>query len=146
MKTISSPLIGYLISLLFLMCGCSSEPTDKELLKKDTEALNKSLYSTKVHIYKMGKICVRASVAQDTLSPEFRKFKGRLDNIFSIVMPAKNAYPKELSIADYLSIYLVNEKALLLYPLNLYLFAAIARLRLLKTAYLCIVQYWKSYP
>lgn len=105
MKTISSPLIGYLISLLFLMYGCSSEPTDKELLKKDTEALNKSLYSAKVHIYKMGKICVRASVAKDTLSPEFRKFKGRLDNIFNIVMPAKNAYPKELSIADYLSIY-----------------------------------------
>lgn len=97
----------YIINL-FLAClfwGCSAEKTDEYLLAKDREELSKSLYSTKVHTYKLGKICIRASIEKDTVSPEFITFKSGMDRIFNIVVAEGKGNPSNLSVTDYIAIY-----------------------------------------
>lgn len=95
------------IALFFvgLFISCSTEKTDEYLLEKDRKELNKNLYSTKVHTYKLGKICIRASIEKDTLTPEFKTFKSGLDRIFHTVVTESKGNPSNLSATDYISIY-----------------------------------------
>ena len=75
------------ILLTFMILGCSKEPkTDSELLTKDKTDLAESLQSHKVTTYKFGKIMIRASVATDTISPEYQVFKSDLKKIAILVL------------------------------------------------------------
>ena len=88
------------------MVSCSKESkTDGELLAKDKKHLVESLQSYKVSTYKFGKIMIRASVATDTISSEFQKFKSDLNKTSKLVMHIGEKSDKELSVLDYISIY-----------------------------------------
>ncbi len=94
------------ILIIFLLISCSTTlKTDSELLAKDKVDLAESLESYKVTTYKFGKIMLRASVATDTISPEYQEFKSDLDKIFKLVMHIGEKSDKKLSVLDYISIY-----------------------------------------
>jgi len=86
---------------VFLM-ACSHEKTDKELLEQDKKVLAESLNTSQAYSYKFGKICIRASIETDTISPQFKSFKTRLDKTFNKVFEYDTA---NLSVMDYISIY-----------------------------------------
>lgn len=94
------------ILILILLVSCfSEEKTDEELLKKDKKALVESIDTDKVLSYKFGKILIRASVAEDTISPEFAEFKSDLDKIFKKISRYNSNNQESLSVLDYISIY-----------------------------------------
>ena len=94
------------ILLTFMILGCSKEPkTDSELLTKDKTDLAESLQSYKVTTYKFGKIMIRASVATDTISPEYQVFKSDLKKIAILVLNIGEKGTENLSVLDYISIY-----------------------------------------
>ena len=94
------------ILLTFMILGCSKEPkTDSELLTKDKTDLAESLQSYKVTTYKFGKIMIRASVATDTISPEYQVFKSDLKKIAILVLNIGEKGTGNLSVLDYISIY-----------------------------------------
>lgn len=98
----------YRIISIIILCfcmGCSGEKTDEYLLEADRKVLNESLYSTKVHTYKLGKICIRASIEKDTISAEFRVFKSKLDHLFQTVVLVNKGNPQSLGVMDYIAIY-----------------------------------------
>lgn len=97
--------LGVLLLFAALITGCSSEKTDAFLLEKDRKELEADLYTQQVLTYKLGKICIRASIERDTVSPAFRAFKPKLDNIFNKLVKYDLNKPDELSLGDYISIY-----------------------------------------
>jgi len=73
-----------LILFICLTFGCSDDKTDEALLEKDRIELEKSLDSYKVSSYKFGKILIRASIENDTISEEFQAFKSDLNRILML--------------------------------------------------------------
>lgn len=97
-------LLLLLILILFNSCF-GGDKTDEELLAKDKKTLVASIDSDKVLSYKFGKILIRASVAKDTVSPEFAEFKSDLDRVFSKISKYNSIDQESLSVLDYISIY-----------------------------------------
>ncbi|MDO6852170.1 short-chain dehydrogenase [Cellulophaga lytica] len=97
-------LLLLLIVILFNSCF-GGDKTDEELLAKDKKTLVASIDSDKVLSYKFGKILIRASVAKDTVSPEFAEFKSDLDRVFSKISKYNSNDQESLSVLDYISIY-----------------------------------------
>lgn len=97
-------LLLLLIVILFNSCF-GGDKTDDELLAKDKKTLVASIDSDKVLSYKFGKILIRASVAKDTVSPEFAEFKSDLDRVFSKISKYNSNDQESLSVLDYISIY-----------------------------------------
>ena len=94
------------IILLCITFSCSNkDKTDSELLKKDKINLEENLDSYKVTTYKFGKILIRASAEEDTISPEFQSFKKDIDRVFNKVIKYDINNPESLSLLDYISIY-----------------------------------------
>lgn len=95
-----------IIIILFICItfGCSGDKTDQVLLEKDRIELEKNLDSYKVTTYKFGKILIRASIENDTISEEFQKFKSDLNRIFNVVI-YESQEGKSLSMLEYISIY-----------------------------------------
>ncbi len=92
--------------IVFLTISCSTTPkTDNELLAKDKIDLAESLQSYKVTTYKFGKIMIRASVATDTLSPEYQAFTSDFKNISKLLLNIGEKGTEDLSALDYISIY-----------------------------------------
>lgn len=89
-------------TILFMTISCSDE-TDEVLLEKDRKELAESLDTQKVLIYKFGKVCIRASVETDTISPEFKAFKSKMNKVFNTIVHHDSS--KSLSVLEYLSIY-----------------------------------------
>ena len=95
-----------IILFIFIAISCSKEPkTDSELLAKDKADLAESLQSYKVTTYKFGKIMIRASVATDTISPEYQAFKTDLNKISKLIFNIGEKGTEDLSVLDYISIY-----------------------------------------
>ncbi len=96
------------VLLLLLFCiSCSDEnKTDEELLKRDKKELQESLDSFKTLPYKFCKILLRSSAEKDTISPEFKAFKGELDKVNQLLKyDIKD--PDNLSLSDYVALYRV---------------------------------------
>lgn len=93
-----------LILFISLIFGCSDDKTDEALLEKDRIELEKSLDSYKVSSYKFGKILIRASIENDTISEEFQAFKSDLNRIFNVVIK-ESQEGESLSMLEYISIY-----------------------------------------
>jgi len=94
------------ILIIFLIISCSTTlKTDSELLAKDKVDLAESLQSYKVTTYKFGKIMLRASVATDTISPEYQAFTSDFKNISKLIFNIGEKGTEELSVLDYISIY-----------------------------------------
>lgn len=93
-----------LILFICLTFGCSDDKTDEALLEKDRLELEKSLDSYKVSSYKFGKILIRASIENDTISEEFQAFKSDLNRIFNVVIK-ESQEGESLSMLEYISIY-----------------------------------------
>ncbi|WP_177764544.1 short-chain dehydrogenase [Flavobacterium sp. I3-2] len=98
--------INKIIIIIFicLSISCSSDKTDEFLLEKDRIELEKSLDSYQVTTYKFGKILLRASIENDTISEDFQKFKSDLDRIFNIIIN-KEKNNENISLIEYISIY-----------------------------------------
>ncbi|CAL2110197.1 conserved protein of unknown function [Tenacibaculum sp. 190130A14a] len=94
-----------LLLVLVFIIGCAEEKTDVNLLEKDKKNLVESLDSYKVSAYKFGKILLRSSIEKDTISKEFKSFKGDLDRIFNKAVKYDVKNPEGLSLLDYVSIY-----------------------------------------
>ena len=93
-----------LIVILFNSCF-GGEKTDEELLAIDKEMLAESMESDKVLSYKFAKIIIRASAAEDSISPEFTEFKSDLTKIFNTISEHNVEGSEGLSVLDYISIY-----------------------------------------
>lgn len=94
-----------MVTFLVILQSCGEEKTDEVLLEKDRVELNTNLYSEKVLTYKMGKICVRASVAGKNVPPEFQKISNNVNNINSKIMEKGKPNFSNLSVMDYVSLY-----------------------------------------
>lgn len=96
-----------LVILLFvtILQSCSKEETDKVLLEKDRIELNENLYSEKVLTYKMGKICIRASVAGENVPPEFQQISSNVASINSKILENGKPNFSNLSVMDYVALY-----------------------------------------
>lgn len=101
MKPINKSIIFF---IFFIIISCSSDKTDEFLLEKDRIELEKSLDSYQVTTYKFGKILLRASIENDTISEDFQKFKSDLDRIFNIIIN-KEKNNENISLIEYISIY-----------------------------------------
>lgn len=88
-----------------IMFSCTKEKTDEVLLQKDVTELNKNLYTEKVLVYKMGKVCIRASVSDQKLTPELQKFSSNISNINGKILVNGKPNFSNLSIMDYVSLY-----------------------------------------
>ena len=94
----------FLLFLLFFW-GCSSVPTDEELLALDKEKLAEHLDYDKITFYKFAKIAVRSSAVQDTNKPEYQKFKKHLNNVLNSLSKVEADGGKSISPIDAVLLY-----------------------------------------
>ncbi|GAA3515815.1 hypothetical protein GCM10022393_32240 [Aquimarina addita] len=92
-----------IIAIIFSITTSCSEETDEALLEKDRKELIEILDTQKVLIYKFGKVCIRASVVNDTVSPELKAFRSKMKKVFSTIV--HHDPDESLSVLEYLSIY-----------------------------------------
>jgi hypothetical protein len=91
--------------LLLFFWGCSSVPTDEELLALDKEKLAEQLDYDKITFYKFAKIAVRSSAVQDTTKPEYQKFSKHLNNVLNSLSKVEADSGKSISPIDALLLY-----------------------------------------
>ncbi|MFT5892429.1 MAG: hypothetical protein ACI9Y7_002539, partial [Dokdonia sp.] len=97
---------SFLFFVFIISISCSNEgKTDNQLLEKDKKQLVESLDAYKVSSYKFGKILVRASIAEDTISKDFQDFKTNFQEIFNILMKYDDIENRSLSVLDYIKLY-----------------------------------------
>ncbi|MGV3547442.1 MAG: hypothetical protein ACO1N4_10285, partial [Pedobacter sp.] len=94
----------FLLLVLFFG-GCSSVPTDEELLALDKEKLAEQLDYDKITFYKFAKIAVRSSAVQDTTKPEYQKFSKHLNNVLNSLSKVEANSGKSISPIDALLLY-----------------------------------------
>lgn len=94
----------FLLLVLFFW-GCSSVPTDEELLALDKEKLAEQLDYDKITFYKFAKIAVRSSAVQDTTKPEYQKFSKHLNNVLNSLSKVEADSGKSISPIDALLLY-----------------------------------------
>lgn len=94
----------FLLLVLFFW-GCSSVPTDEELLALDKEKLAEHLDYDKITFYKFAKIAVRSSAVQDTTKPEYQKFSKHLNNVLNSLSKVEADSGKSISPIDALLLY-----------------------------------------
>ncbi|WP_299680998.1 short-chain dehydrogenase [uncultured Dokdonia sp.] len=97
-------LLFFFTFILSISCS-NKEETDIQLLEKDKKQLVESLDAYKVSSYKFGKILIRASIAEDTISKDFQDFKTNFQEIFDILMKHDHLEESSLSILDYIKLY-----------------------------------------
>ncbi len=90
----------YLIILLSFTSCFNGPKSDSELLEKDKIELAEQLNSSKVSVYKFGKIMIRASAAKKDASPEIKSFQGDIAKVADKLVKKDN-----LNALDYLFIY-----------------------------------------
>lgn len=95
---------AFLLFFLFFF-GCSSVPTDEELLALDKEKLTEHLDYDKITFYKFAKIAVRSSAVQDTTKPEYQKFSKHLNNVLNSLSKVNVDSGQSISPIDALLLY-----------------------------------------
>ena len=85
--------------------ACFEEKTDEALLEKDREELYANLYTEKVLVYKMGKICIRASIATENESAAYKEMAFHINSINSKIYKNGVLSTDNLSVIDYVSLY-----------------------------------------
>lgn len=88
-----------------LIFGCSSVPTDEELLALDREKLTEHLDYDKITFYKFAKIAVRSSAVQDTTKPEYQKFSKHLNSVLNSLSKVNIDSGQSISPIDALLLY-----------------------------------------
>jgi hypothetical protein len=94
-----------LLFVSIFLQACFEEKTDEALLEKDREELNANLYTEKVLVYKMGKICIRASIAGENESAAYKEMASHINIINSKIYKNGVLSTDNLSIIDYVSLY-----------------------------------------
>jgi hypothetical protein len=94
-----------LLFVSIFLQGCFEEKKDEALLEKDREALNAHLYTEKVLVYKMGKICIRASIANENESAAYKEMASHINSINSKIYKNGVLSTDNLSIVDYIGLY-----------------------------------------
>lgn len=104
---------SFLSLLVLFMLGCGKEPSDAEMLARDQAKLKDNIYTQKVLLYKTVVIAVRSSKADDSVLPELKSFREKLDNINRIL--SSDSTVEYLSAWDYITlasdIYTLNKFA-----------------------------------
>lgn len=93
-----------LILILVFTISCSNEKTDAYLLQLDKDNLKEDLKTSKVGIYKFGKLCIRTSVADEESRKELGTVAGKLFRTGDKIVRFQED-PKSISAREYLEAY-----------------------------------------
>lgn len=88
-----------------LFCISCGDNSDEELLALDQKTLRESIKTDKVYAYKFGKIIMRSSASDSTLSPEYAIVKDDIDKLFEESMNIQNGNREDISAQEALEIY-----------------------------------------